>query len=146
MTRTIAIYGGSFDPPHVGHLLVATHVLATQPVDELWFVPTHTHMLGKQLTEFTHRLAMTKLLVAAAAYAIGSPAAYAVVADGGAVADAYVADAVAADAFAADAYAAVHATAKPYDLSREARLVARRPAVDAAIATFVRAIQTAETT
>lgn len=63
MTRTIAIYGGSFDPPHVGHLLVAAHVLATQPVDALWFVPTHTHMLGKPLTAFAHRFEMTRRLV-----------------------------------------------------------------------------------
>ncbi|MBK7823109.1 MAG: adenylyltransferase/cytidyltransferase family protein [Tessaracoccus sp.] len=64
MTRTIAIYGGSFDPPHVGHLLVAAHVLATQPIDVLWFVPTHTHMLGKPLTAFAHRFEMTRRLTA----------------------------------------------------------------------------------
>src|SRR3981081_1389808 len=37
----IALFGGSFDPPHVGHLLAAAYVLATEPVDELWVVPVH---------------------------------------------------------------------------------------------------------
>ena len=35
----IALFGGSFVPPHVGHLLAAAYVLATEPVEELWFVP-----------------------------------------------------------------------------------------------------------
>ena len=45
----IALFGGSFDPPHVGHLLAAAYVLATEPVDELWFVPVFGHPLGKPL-------------------------------------------------------------------------------------------------
>ena len=39
----IALFGGSFNPPHVAHQLVALYVLETQPIDELWFVPTYTH-------------------------------------------------------------------------------------------------------
>jgi nicotinate-nucleotide adenylyltransferase len=44
----IALFGGSFDPPHVGHLLAAAYVLATEPVDELWLVPVFAHPFGKQ--------------------------------------------------------------------------------------------------
>src|SRR5712691_8284670 len=52
----IALFGGSFDPPHVGHLLAAAYVLATEPVDELWFVPVFGHPLGKPLhAPFEHR-------------------------------------------------------------------------------------------
>ena len=52
----IALFGGSFDPPHVGHLLAAAYVLATEPVDELWFVPVAEHPLGKPLhAPFEHR-------------------------------------------------------------------------------------------
>ena len=45
----IALFGGSFDPPHLGHLLVVLHVLATEPVDELWMVPVFEHPFGKRL-------------------------------------------------------------------------------------------------
>jgi nicotinate-nucleotide adenylyltransferase len=46
---TVGLYGGSFNPPHVAHQLVALYVLETQPIDELWFVPTYHHPFGKAL-------------------------------------------------------------------------------------------------
>lgn len=64
MTR-IALLGGSFNPPHVAHQLVALYVLETQPVDELWFVPVYAHPFGKQLAEYEHRVAMCELAAAA---------------------------------------------------------------------------------
>ena len=61
----IALFGGSFDPPHVGHLLAAAYVLATEPVDELWFVPGFGHPLGKPLqAPFEHRAQLTELAIA----------------------------------------------------------------------------------
>ena len=60
MTR-IALLGGSFNPPHVAHQLVALYVLETQPVDELWFVPVYAHPFGKQLADYEHRVAMCEL-------------------------------------------------------------------------------------
>lgn len=61
MTR-VALFGGSFNPPHVAHQLVALYVLETQPVDELWFVPTYAHPFGKQLVPYEHRMAMCELV------------------------------------------------------------------------------------
>lgn len=58
--REIALFGGSFNPPHLGHLFVITQVLATEPVDELWLLPTHTHAFGKDLAPFPLRLAMCR--------------------------------------------------------------------------------------
>ena len=63
MTR-VALFGGSFNPPHVAHQLVALYVLETQPVDELWFVPTYVHPFGKPLVAYEHRVAMCELAAA----------------------------------------------------------------------------------
>ncbi len=64
MTR-VALFGGSFNPPHVAHQLVALYVLETQPVDEIWFVPTYSHPFGKPLVSYDHRVAMCELAIAA---------------------------------------------------------------------------------
>lgn len=54
----VGLFGGSFNPPHVAHLLAVSYVLATQPLDQVLVVPTFGHPLGKRLTPFAHRLAM----------------------------------------------------------------------------------------
>ena len=59
----IALFGGSFDPPHVGHLLAAAYVLATEPIDELWFVPVYQHPFAKPLIgSYEHRVALCERL------------------------------------------------------------------------------------
>ena len=61
----IALFGGSFDPPHLGHLLVVAHVLATEPVDELWMVPVFEHPFGKRLhASFDARLRLCEAALA----------------------------------------------------------------------------------
>lgn len=60
----VALFGGSFNPPHVAHQLVALYVIETQPVDELWFVPTYTHPFGKHLVSYEHRIAMCAIAAA----------------------------------------------------------------------------------
>lgn len=64
-TLRVGLFGGSFNPPHAAHQLVALYVLETQPVDELWFVPTYAHPFGKRLAAYDHRLAMCELAAAA---------------------------------------------------------------------------------
>lgn len=54
----IAIFGGSFNPPHVAHQMVALYVIETQEVDGVWVVPTYRHPFSKTLVGFEHRLAM----------------------------------------------------------------------------------------
>jgi nicotinate-nucleotide adenylyltransferase len=61
----IALFGGSFNPPHLGHELAALYVLETADVDELWFVPTFKHAFEKALERFEDRLAMCELARAA---------------------------------------------------------------------------------
>jgi nicotinate-nucleotide adenylyltransferase len=59
----VALFGGSFDPPHVGHLLAAAYVLATEPVDELWLVPVLQHPFGKQFAApYEHRVELCSRL------------------------------------------------------------------------------------
>lgn len=61
---TVAFFGGSFDPPHVGHVLAASWVLSTGDVDEVWIVPAFEHAFGKGLAPFEHRKAMAELAFA----------------------------------------------------------------------------------
>jgi nicotinate-nucleotide adenylyltransferase len=56
-----AFFGGSFDPPHVGHVLVAAYVRAVAPVDRVLIVPTFQHAFGKPLAPFPHRRRMAEL-------------------------------------------------------------------------------------
>jgi nicotinate-nucleotide adenylyltransferase len=56
--RTIGLLGGSFNPPHVGHVLMATWALCQEGVDEVWFVPTYLHPFGKALADFDVRCEM----------------------------------------------------------------------------------------
>ena len=61
----VALFGGSFNPPHVAHQMAALYVLETAPVDALWFVPAFEHAFGKPLVAFDDRLAMCGLAAAA---------------------------------------------------------------------------------
>jgi nicotinate-nucleotide adenylyltransferase len=61
----VALFGGSFNPPHVAHQLAALYVLETAAVDALWFVPAFEHAFGKPLVAFDDRLAMCQLAAAA---------------------------------------------------------------------------------
>jgi nicotinate-nucleotide adenylyltransferase len=61
----VALFGGSFNPPHVAHQLAALYVLETAPVDALWFVPAFEHAFGKPLVPFEDRLEMCELATAA---------------------------------------------------------------------------------
>jgi nicotinate-nucleotide adenylyltransferase len=53
--RRVALYGGSFDPPHNGHVLLATWVLCRADIDALWLLPAAGHAFGKRLTPFSTR-------------------------------------------------------------------------------------------
>jgi nicotinate-nucleotide adenylyltransferase len=58
----VALLGGSFNPPHMGHLLAAHYVRATQDMDEVWFMPAFHHPFGKQLESFEHRVRMCEAI------------------------------------------------------------------------------------
>ncbi|HYW33244.1 MAG TPA: nicotinate (nicotinamide) nucleotide adenylyltransferase [Gemmatimonas sp.] len=57
----VGIFGGSFDPPHIGHLLVAQDAIAALALDQLIVVPTGTQPLKRtHRTAAGHRLAMVQ--------------------------------------------------------------------------------------
>ena len=59
--KVLGVYGGSFDPPHLGHLLTATWVLGAGHVDELAIFPSAHHPLGKRPSaSFEARMAMCR--------------------------------------------------------------------------------------
>lgn len=37
----IGIFGGTFDPPHLGHLIMAEQVRSQLELDEIWFIPSN---------------------------------------------------------------------------------------------------------
>lgn len=61
----IGIYGGTFDPPHSGHLIVAEHVAAALGLDKIFFIPSFRspHKQQGESGAPEHRLAMTRLAV-----------------------------------------------------------------------------------
>lgn len=61
--KTIAIYGGSFDPPQVCHLLSILYVLETHPVDEVWVVPCFSHAFEKESAPFELRKEWCEALI-----------------------------------------------------------------------------------
>ena len=54
----IAIFGGSFDPPHVGHMMACYYILEVHGADEVWMVPVFNHPFGKGLTPYALRVEM----------------------------------------------------------------------------------------
>ncbi len=64
MTR-VGILGGSFDPPHAGHLMIAREAKERADLDTVLFIPASEQWLkeGQDVAPATHRLAMTHLLV-----------------------------------------------------------------------------------
>jgi nicotinate-nucleotide adenylyltransferase len=60
----IALFGGSFDPIHEGHLRGALHVLKRGVVQEIWFIPTQQSPLKNQsIASFEDRVALIKAMI-----------------------------------------------------------------------------------
>lgn len=60
------ILGGTFDPPHLGHLVLAQEASTRLGLDRVWFIPTREppHKQGRTITPVTDRLAMVELAIA----------------------------------------------------------------------------------
>ncbi|HVU48152.1 MAG TPA: nicotinate (nicotinamide) nucleotide adenylyltransferase, partial [Terracidiphilus sp.] len=64
--RRVAFFGGSFDPPHLGHLAVARAAKAALDLDVVLFAPVGSQPLKTQgsAASFEDRVAMTRLAIA----------------------------------------------------------------------------------
>jgi len=61
-SKRIGLYFGTFNPIHVGHLIIANHVVENTPLDEVWFVvsPHNPHKKKASLLADHHRLNLVK--------------------------------------------------------------------------------------
>lgn len=62
----IGVLGGTFDPPHIGHLVIAQEAVSQLCLSKIFFAPTRKppHKLSNDITPIEHRLAMVQLAIA----------------------------------------------------------------------------------
>jgi nicotinate-nucleotide adenylyltransferase len=54
----VFLFGGSFNPPHVAHVLAVSYLLSTEEVDRILVIPCFLHPFAKELAPFEDRMAM----------------------------------------------------------------------------------------
>ncbi|MFH0863784.1 MAG: nicotinate-nicotinamide nucleotide adenylyltransferase [Candidatus Gottesmanbacteria bacterium] len=59
----IGLFGGSFDPPHNGHLSIIDQAFNKNLVDEVWIIPTWKNAWKEEEANPGQRLAMCQLLI-----------------------------------------------------------------------------------
>jgi nicotinate-nucleotide adenylyltransferase len=64
VSPSIAVFGGSFDPPHLGHVFLALYARSVGDVARVIVAPTFQHAFGKTLSDFDQRLALCELAFA----------------------------------------------------------------------------------
>jgi len=62
LTGKTALFGGSFNPPHMGHQFACLYMLEGLGAQAVWLVPTFRHPFGKVLEAYEHRLQMCRLM------------------------------------------------------------------------------------
>jgi nicotinate-nucleotide adenylyltransferase len=65
MTSRLGIFGGSFDPVHLGHLILAEQCRVLEELDRVLFIPAARppHKSDQELTPFHHRVEMLTLAI-----------------------------------------------------------------------------------
>lgn len=59
--RRVGFFGGSFNPPHIAHVLAVHYALLRWQFDFVVVAPTFEHPFEKKLEDFAHRLRMTRI-------------------------------------------------------------------------------------
>jgi nicotinate-nucleotide adenylyltransferase len=61
----IALFGGSFNPPHIAHQLICLYLIEYKKFDKVWVIPCYRHAFeDKHPIEFNHRHEMCQLMTA----------------------------------------------------------------------------------
>jgi nicotinate-nucleotide adenylyltransferase len=66
----LGVLGGTFDPPHVGHLILAEEARTRLQLEKVVFVPAGDpwRKAGQEITPAEHRLAMVRLMLVSGPY------------------------------------------------------------------------------
>jgi nicotinate-nucleotide adenylyltransferase len=59
--KKICLFGGTFDPPHIGHLLVAQTIFEAENFDKIVFIPTFKTPRKNNISNIKDRLAMLRM-------------------------------------------------------------------------------------
>lgn len=62
--KKVCLFGGTFDPPHIGHLLVAQTVAEAENFEKIIFVLTNHPPFKNNFSSLEHRLSMLKMAIA----------------------------------------------------------------------------------
>src|SRR5258708_653718 len=60
----IALFGGTFDPPHQGHQFITQQIIERSIADTVWFVPVQNHPFHKTMSSAEDRVKMLELMMA----------------------------------------------------------------------------------
>lgn len=61
--KHVVLFGGSFNPPHLGHFEMAKHIVEALPVDEIWFLFSENVDKDPSIyAPLEHRIAMADIL------------------------------------------------------------------------------------
>ena len=59
----ICLFGGTFDPPHIGHLLIAQTVYEAENFDKILFIPAYASPHKNGVALMKHRIEMVKIAI-----------------------------------------------------------------------------------
>ena len=59
----ICLFGGTFDPPHIGHLLISQMTCEVEEFDKILFIPAYNPPHKKDISPIDHRVEMVKLSI-----------------------------------------------------------------------------------
>jgi len=59
--KNLLLFGGSFNPPHIGHMFALCYAMSTGKFKEADVIPVYKHAYDKELIDFNHRMEMCSL-------------------------------------------------------------------------------------